>query len=201
MWSLWSGEESSCLISINFKSKSSLIHDHTFWCLGLSKVTTLGGSHWFVTFIDNCTRMTWVCLMKTKGEVSSLFQKFHKIICTCYKAQVQVLRSDNGGEYRSSELQQHLEEHGAIHQTTCSNTQQQNGLAKWKNRHLLEVVHASFIKAHMSLSYWVEALAFAVYLINWYLLAPSTFGHHFKLLLKQLLLRLSQTYLITSLAV
>ena len=31
-----------------------------------SKVPTLGGSHWFVTFIDDCTRMTWLCLMKSK---------------------------------------------------------------------------------------------------------------------------------------
>lgn len=168
---------------------------------GPSKVITLGGSHWFVTFIDNCSRMTWVCLLKTKGEVNSLFQKFHEMIRTRYKAQVQVICSDNSGEYHSSEPQQHLEEHGAIHQTTCSNTPKQNGLSEWKNRHLLGVVHASIIKAHMSLSYWVEALAFAVYLINRYLPASSTFGHHFKLLLKQLLLQLSQTYLFTSLVV
>ena len=34
-----------------------------------SKFATLDGSCWFVTFIDDCTRMTWVCLMKSKSEV------------------------------------------------------------------------------------------------------------------------------------
>ena len=72
---------------------------------GPSKVTTLGGSRWFVTFIDDCTRMTWVCLMKSKSDVNLLFQKFYNMIRTQYNAQVQVLRSDNGGEYLSSELQ------------------------------------------------------------------------------------------------
>ena len=72
---------------------------------GPSKVTTLGGSHWFVTFIDDCTRMTWVCLMKSKSDVNLLFQKICNMIRTQYNAQVQVLRSDNGGEYLSSKLQ------------------------------------------------------------------------------------------------
>ncbi|RVW98129.1 Retrovirus-related Pol polyprotein from transposon TNT 1-94 [Vitis vinifera] len=107
---------------------------------GPSKVPTLSGSRWFVTFIDDCTRMTWLCLMKTKDEVNLLFQNFHKMIETQYNAKVRVLRSDNGGEYQSSDLQKYLEGHGIIHQTTCSNTPQQNGVAERKNRHLLEVV-------------------------------------------------------------
>lgn len=78
---------------------------------GPSKVTTMGGSRSFVTFIDDCTQMTWVCLMKSKGEVNLLFQKFHKMIRTQYNARVRVLRSDNGGEYQSVELQRYLEAH------------------------------------------------------------------------------------------
>ena len=49
---------------------------------GPSKVPTLSGSRWFVTFIDDCTRMTWLYLMKTKDEVNLLFKKFHKMIET-----------------------------------------------------------------------------------------------------------------------
>ena len=92
--------------------------------------------------------------MKTKDEVNLLFQKFHKMIETQYNAKVRVLRSDNGGEYQSSDLQKYLEEHDIIHQTTCSNTPQQNGVAGWKNRHLLEVVRASLIVAKILISYW-----------------------------------------------
>ncbi|KAK2996779.1 hypothetical protein RJ639_025625 [Escallonia herrerae] len=110
---------------------------------GPSKVNSLGGSCWFVTFIDECTRLTWVQLMKSK-----------------------IRQSDNGGEYLSAELQQYLKAHGIIHQTTCSNTPQQNGVAERKNRHLLEVVRASLMEAHLPLSYWREALISAAYLIN-----------------------------------
>nr|CAN79066.1 hypothetical protein VITISV_019693 [Vitis vinifera] len=65
------------------------------------------------------------------------------MIETQYNAKVRVLRSDNGGEYQSSDLQKYLEGHGIIHQTTCSNTPQQNGVAERKNRHLLEVSSSS----------------------------------------------------------
>ena len=133
---------------------------------GSSKVPTLSGSRWFVTFIDDCTKITWLCLMKTKDEVNLLFQNFHKVIETQYNAKVRVLRSDNGGEYQSSDLQKYLEGHDIIHQTTCSNTPQQNGVAERKNRHLLEVVRASLIAAKTPISYWGEAITSAAYLIN-----------------------------------
>ena len=59
-----------------------------------------------------------------------------------------------------------MESHGTIHQTTCVDTPQQNGVAERKNRHLLEVVRASLIAAKMPLFFWGEALVSAVYLIN-----------------------------------
>ncbi|XP_014515290.1 uncharacterized protein LOC106773114 [Vigna radiata var. radiata] len=77
--------------------------------LGPSKISTLRGSPWFVTFIDDYTRMTWLLLMKSKGEVNLIFQKFHKMIETQYNAKVQVLLSDNGGEYQSLDLKRYLE--------------------------------------------------------------------------------------------
>ena len=73
-----------------------LIHSDVW---GPAKNPSLNGSRWFVSFIDDHTRMTWVCLMKSKNEVSSLFQKFHKMIATQYQSHIQVLRTDNGGEF------------------------------------------------------------------------------------------------------
>ncbi|CAL2236964.1 unnamed protein product [Prunus armeniaca] len=49
----------------------SLIHSDVW---GFAQIATPAGARWFVTFIDDCTRMTWVFLMKTKGEVNLKFQ-------------------------------------------------------------------------------------------------------------------------------
>ncbi|RVX13195.1 hypothetical protein CK203_018029 [Vitis vinifera] len=53
------------------------------------------------------------------------------VIETQYNAKVRVLRSDNGGEYQSSDLQKYLEGYDTIHQTTCFNTPQQNGVGEY----------------------------------------------------------------------
>jgi hypothetical protein len=104
--------------------------------------------------------------MKSKSEVSSLFQQFHKMIATQYQSKIQVIRTDNGGEFINQNLKQYLNLHGIVHQTTCPYTPQQNGVAERKNRHLLEVVRASLFGAHMPTSYWGEAVTAAAYLIN-----------------------------------
>lgn len=64
--------------------------------MGLSKLATLGSAYSFITFIDDCTCMAWVVLMKNKSDMFFAFQKFHKMRQFNIKAQVQVLRSDNG---------------------------------------------------------------------------------------------------------
>ncbi|RVW31138.1 Retrovirus-related Pol polyprotein from transposon TNT 1-94 [Vitis vinifera] len=97
------------------------------------------------------------------------------MIETQYNVKVRVLRSDNGGDYQSSDLQKYLEGHGIIHQTTCSNTPQQNGVSEQKNWHLLEVFHASLIAAKTPISYWGEAITSAAYLINRVLSSSITF--------------------------
>ena len=75
---------------------------------GLVKVPTLNGSRWFVYFIDAYSRMTWESLMKTKQDVCSLFKQFYLMVTTQYKTSIQVLRTDNGGEFINHELKQFL---------------------------------------------------------------------------------------------
>lgn len=42
------------------------------------KVIILGGSMWFIMFIDNSTQKTCLCLMRSKSEFEGLFQKIEK---------------------------------------------------------------------------------------------------------------------------
>ncbi|KAL0421755.1 UNVERIFIED_CONTAM: Retrovirus-related Pol polyprotein from transposon RE1 [Sesamum latifolium] len=88
------------------------------------------------------------------------------MITTQYQAHIQVLRTDNGGEFVNQDLQRYLNLHGIVHQMTCPYSPQQNGVAERKNRHLLEVVRASLFEANMPTSYWGEAVTVATYLIN-----------------------------------
>lgn len=116
----------------------SLIHSD-IW--GPSKITTSNGKKWFITFIDDHTRTTWVYLLHEKFEACQIFQTFHKMIQTQFQT-IQILRTDNGKEYFNSILGDYLLKNGIIHQSLFVNTPQQNGVSERKNRHLLEVARA-----------------------------------------------------------
>ena len=100
---------------------------------GPAKISTHSGARYYVTFIDDCTQMIWVSLMKNKNEVCSIFQEFHKIVSTQYQQAIRVFQSDNGEEYINGPMQKFMQTHGIRHQTSNTYTPQQNGLAERKN--------------------------------------------------------------------
>ncbi|XBI71108.1 hypothetical protein VPH35_065416 [Triticum aestivum] len=106
---------------------------------GPSGVWSLYGYKSFVTFIDCCTRTTWVYVLRNKSDVFECFKDFHNLIKNQYDARVKIFRTDNGTEYVNNQFDEYLSNFGIIHQTSCPGTSQQNGLAERKNRHLLEI--------------------------------------------------------------
>ncbi|KAK8938674.1 hypothetical protein KSP39_PZI011284 [Platanthera zijinensis] len=134
---------------------------------GPSRVTSLSGYKWFVTFIDCHSRTTWLYLLKQKSDVFPCFQNFHKMVSHQFGGTIRVLRSDNGGEYDDrGKFGAYLANHGILHQTTCVHTSTQNGVAERKNRHLLEVARCLLLAMHLPKSYWGDAVLTAAHLIN-----------------------------------
>ena len=105
---------------------------------GPSRSTSTLGFHYFVTFIDDYSRCTWLFLMKTGVELFSIFQKFHAEIRTQFNTSIRILRSDNAKEYFSTTFSSFMSSHGIFHQSSCAYTPQQNGVTKRKNRHLIK---------------------------------------------------------------
>ena len=141
----------------------SLVHSD-IW--GPAPITTTSGFRWFIIFVDDCTRMTWLYLLKNKSEVAERFLTFHNMIKTQFSTTLQVFRSDNGGEFVNRYLQGYFKEHGILYETTCVDTPQQNGVAERKNRQILEITRASLIGANMKPHWWEEAITTVVYLLN-----------------------------------
>jgi len=63
--------------------------------------------------------MTWLYVMKNKHEVFDIFCSFHNIIQTQFSTKLQILRSDNGGEYDNKQFHRYFQEHGLHHETSC----------------------------------------------------------------------------------
>ena len=54
-----------------------LIHSD-IW--GPSTIPNVFGAHWFVSLIDDCTRVTWIFLLKQKSDVSIVIPNFHSVV-------------------------------------------------------------------------------------------------------------------------
>ncbi|GJX38033.1 retrovirus-related pol polyprotein from transposon TNT 1-94 [Tanacetum coccineum] len=141
----------------------SLIHSDVW-----GPAPVIGGQsfRYYVIFVDDCTRMTWIYFLKNKAEVYDRFTAFYAMIQTQFQKSIQVVRSDNGGEYMNSQMNLFFQSKGIVHQTTCPHTPEQNGVAERKNRLLLEMTRALIIESNAPNFFWPEALATATYLIN-----------------------------------
>ena len=138
---------------------------HTDIC-ELNGILTRGGNRYFITFIDDFTKFTYVYLMRNKDQAFDMFKVYKSEVENQKDKKIKVLRSDRGGEYFSMEFSSFCEESGIIHQATAPYTPQQNGLAERKNRTLVEMVNAMLINAKLPTNLWGEALLTACYLHN-----------------------------------
>ena len=73
-----------------------LIH---FDVSGHMSLVSLGGYEYYVIFIDDYSKRTWIYFLKTKGEVFSRFKEFKALVEKQTGRKIRVLRSDSDGEY------------------------------------------------------------------------------------------------------
>jgi hypothetical protein len=63
---------------------------------GPLKISSLNDSKYYITFIDDHTKMCWIYFMKYKSEVADIFWKFKAWVEKQSTHKMQVVRSDNG---------------------------------------------------------------------------------------------------------
>ena len=104
--------------------------------------------------------------LKQKGDVFIQLLEWKASPEKSSRHKVKTLRTDNGGEFTSTELENYLKTEGVKHELTVPKTPEQNGVAERLNRTLVEAVRAMLIQTKLPQRFWVEALLTAVYLHN-----------------------------------
>lgn len=145
------------------KAKLELVHSDV---CGPMDVPSWGGARYCLIFVDDYTRKVFGYMIKAKSEVFSKFLEFKSLAENQTGNKIKCLRTDNGGEYTSIELENYLKTNGIRHQTTVPYTPQQNGVAERTNRTLLERVRCMLFESNLDKRYWAEAMNTAVYLKN-----------------------------------
>ena len=82
------------------KTKGMLELIHSDVC-GPMPSTSLSGYEYYVTFIDDYSRKTWIYFLNTKSEVFGKFKEFKALIDNQSRRRINILRIENGGEYNS----------------------------------------------------------------------------------------------------
>jgi len=94
----------------NSRAKKPLKLIHADVC-GLIKSCSLGKNNFFLLFIDDFSRKTWVYFLKQKLEVLTTF-KFKFVVEKESGCQIKALLTDRGGEFTFKKFQEFCEENG-----------------------------------------------------------------------------------------
>lgn len=129
---------------------------HTDIC-GPMKTQSLGGSIYFLTFIDDFSRNIWIYFLKQKSEAFEKFKELKTLVEKQSGLYINVLGSDRGGEFSSNEFLEFY---------TTRYTPQQNGVAKRNNKTIMEMERSVLKTKKLSNDFWAEAVACVVYILN-----------------------------------
>lgn len=147
------------------RAKNILELIHTDIC-GPMNITSMGGTRYFVTFIDDRTRYIEVVMLKRRSDVFDAFKRYLTRVEREHGKKIIKLRSDNAKEYISREFNQFLEEKGIKREFSVEYTPQQNGVAERANRTIEEMARCMLLQSKCPISLWAEAVNTAVYLRN-----------------------------------
>jgi hypothetical protein len=107
-----------------------------------------------------------VFFLQDKSETQEVLKKFLRRAQNEFDAKVKNIRSDNGTEFKNTQVEDFLDEEGIKHEFLPPYTPQQNGVAERKNRTLIEMARTMLDEYKTSDRFWVEAVNRACHATN-----------------------------------
>jgi hypothetical protein len=127
---------------------------------------SIGGSKYCLVIMDDYSRFTWVFFLQEKSQTQETLKRFLRRAQNEFGLRIKKIRSDNGTEFRNSQIEGFLEEEGIKHEFSSPYTPQQNGVVERKNRTLLDMARTMLDEYKTPDRFWAEATNTACYSIN-----------------------------------
>jgi GAG-pre-integrase domain/Integrase core domain len=140
-----------------------LVHSDVW---GPPPITSHNNFCYYVIFIDDFSRTTWVYLLTSKDEVFQRFLEFTFFLENQYNTTIKIFRSDNDIEYVNKTFSNYFQKKGILHQTSYIYTPEQNEILERKKHHILEVTRSLLFQMNIPKRFWSEAVRTAIHLIN-----------------------------------
>lgn len=128
--------------------------------------TSNGNKRYFISFIDDYSRKTWVYFLQAKSEAFATFKSFKALVENEAGRAIKVLRTDRGGEFNSQEFSNFCEMNGIRRQLIVAYTPQQNGVCERKNRTVLNMVRSMLSRKAIPKCFWPEAVNWSIHILN-----------------------------------
>ena len=134
---------------------------------GPAPIPSISGFRYYVLFVDDFSRYSWLYPLYNKSDVYDVFISFKTKVENLLEHKIKILRSDGGGEFPSSLFEKSLSEYGITHQMSCPHTIEQNVVFERQHKNIVEtgltlLAHAHPILAcviqHVNVSY--QSLAY-----------------------------------------
>ena len=98
--------------------------------------------------------------------MSFILPNFHNMVKNQFNVTIKKFQSNNAIDCFNQVLTPFFQYEGIIHESSCVNTPQKNGVAKRKNGHLLDTTRAFLFQNHVLESCWEKVVLTATHLIN-----------------------------------
>ncbi|GKA33371.1 retrovirus-related pol polyprotein from transposon TNT 1-94 [Tanacetum coccineum] len=112
------------------------------------------------------SRYTWVFFLKKKSDAFDYIMYFIRKMENLNEVRVKKLRSDNGIEFRNHKLEEFCDEKGILQNFSSPCTHEQNGIAKRRNKTLIEAARTMLNSAKLPKQFWGEAVNTTCYTQN-----------------------------------
>ena len=134
--------------------------------MGPFQTKSLGGASYVLTLIDDFSRMIFGYLLAHKDQTFDRFKDFKALVENQTNFKIKMLRSDNGDEYNSNEFNDYYVKYMIKQQFTIPYTPQQSGVAKRKNRTIMEMTKCML--GNLPSFSWGETIHTAIHTLNRY---------------------------------
>jgi hypothetical protein len=126
----------------------------------------IGWSKYCLVIVDNYSHFTWVFFLQEISQTQDTLKGFLIRAQNEFSLRIKKIRSDNGTEFKNSQIEGFLEDEGIKHEFSSPYTPQQNGVVERKNRTLLDMARTMLDEYKTPDRFWAEAINTSCYSIN-----------------------------------
>jgi transposase InsO family protein len=88
---------------------------------------SIDGNKYDLVIVDDYLHFTWVFFLYDKSEMQGVLKKFLKMAQNEFDAKVKKIMSDNGSEFKNTQVEDYFDQEGIKHEFLAPYTSQQNG--------------------------------------------------------------------------